>query len=44
MNKKTIGLLSLAITLAAIVYVAYNNIKNIDIDLFDMDEDIDIEE
>ena len=47
MNKKTIGLLSLGLALAAIAYVTYNSIaqlKDIDYDLFDIEEDIDIEE
>lgn len=47
MNKKTIGLLSLGLALAAIAYVTYNSIaqlKDIDYDLFDIEEDIDTEE
>jgi len=43
MNKKTIGLLSLALTLAAIVYVALKSFKNIDLDPFDFSDDIDEE-
>jgi len=44
MNKKTIGLLSLGLALAAIAYVTYNSLaqlKDIDYDLFDLEEDID---
>jgi hypothetical protein len=47
MNKKTITLLSLGLALAAIAYVTYNSLaqlKDIDYDLFDIEEDIDIEE
>ena len=47
MNKKTIGLLSLGLALAAIAYVTYNSLaqlKDIEYDLFDIEEDIDIEE
>jgi len=47
MNKKTIGLLSLGLSLAAIAYVTYNSfaqLKDIDYDLFDIEEDIDTEE
>ena len=46
MNKKTIGLLSLGLALVAIAYVAYNTLsqlKDIDYDLFDIEEDIDHE-
>jgi len=46
MNKKTITLLSLGLALAAISYVAYNTItqlKDIDYDLFDIEEDIDLD-
>jgi hypothetical protein len=44
MNKKTIGLLSLGLSLAAITYVTYNSLaqlKDIDYDLFDIEEDED---
>ena len=44
MNKKTIGLLSLGLALVAIAYVTYNSLaqlKDIDYDLFDLEEDID---
>jgi hypothetical protein len=47
MNKKTITLLSLGLALAAIAYVTYNSLaqlKDIDYDLFDIEEDIDTEE
>jgi len=47
MNKKNIGLLSLILALAAIAYVTYNSLaqlKDIDYDLFDIEEDIDTEE
>jgi hypothetical protein len=47
MNKKVVGLLSLGISLAAIAYVTYNSLaqlKDIDYDLFDIEEDIDTEE
>jgi hypothetical protein len=43
MNKKTIGLLSLGLALAAIAYVTYNSLaqlKDIEYDLFDIEEDI----
>jgi hypothetical protein len=46
MNKKTITLLSLCLALAAISYVVYNTLtqlKDIDYDLFDIEEDIDHE-
>jgi hypothetical protein len=42
MNKKTIGLLSLGLALAAIAYVTYNSLaqlKDIDYDLFTNDEE-----
>jgi hypothetical protein len=41
MNKKVVGLLSLGISLAAIAYVTYNSLaqlKDIDYDLFDIEE------
>ena len=47
MNKKTVGLISLGLSLAAIAYVTYNSLtqlKDIDYDLFDIEEDIDSEE
>ena len=47
MNKKVVGLLSLGVSLAAIAYVTYNSLaqlKDIDYDLFDIEEDIDTEE
>jgi hypothetical protein len=47
MNKKTVGLISLGLALAAIAYVTYNSLtqlKDIDYDLFDIEEDIDSEE
>jgi hypothetical protein len=47
MNKKTITLVSLGLALAAIAYVTYNSLaqlKDIDYDLFDLEEDIDTEE
>jgi hypothetical protein len=47
MNKKIIGLVSLGLSLAAIAYVTYNSLaqlKDIDYDLFDIEEDIDTEE
>ena len=43
MNKKTITLLSLGLALAAIAYVTYNSLaqlKDIEYDLFDIEEDI----
>ena len=43
MNKKTIGLLSLGLALAAIAYVTYNSLaqlKDIEYDLFDIEEDV----
>ena len=43
MNKKTIGLLSLGLALVAIAYVTYNSLaqlKDIEYDLFDIEEDI----
>lgn len=43
MNKKTITLVSLGLALAAIAYVTYNSLaqlKDIDYDLFDLEEDI----
>lgn len=46
MNKKTIGLLSLGLALATIAYVTYKSLaqlKDIDYDLFDIEEDIDHE-
>ena len=46
MNKKAITIVSLGLALAAIVYVAYNTLsqlKDIDYDLFDIEEDIDHE-
>ena len=42
MNKKTVGLLSLALSLAAITYIAYKSIsqlKDIDYDLFTNDDE-----
>ena len=47
MNKKTITLVSLGLALSAIAYVTYNSLaqlKDIDYDLFDLEEDIDTEE
>ena len=47
MNKKTVTLLSLVLALAAIVFATYNSfsqLKDIDYDLFDIEEDIDAEE
>ena len=44
MNKRVVGLLSLGISLAAISYVTYNSLaqlKDIDYDLFDIEEDED---
>ncbi len=44
MNKKVVGLLSLGISLVAIAYVTYNSLaqlKDIDYDLFDIEEDED---
>jgi hypothetical protein len=44
MNKKTIGLLSLGLALAAIAYVTYNSLaqlKDIDYDLFETDDEED---
>lgn len=46
MNKKTIGLITLALSLAAITYITYKSIaqlQDIDYDLFDIEEDIDHE-
>ena len=46
MKKKAITLVSLGLALAAIAYVAYNTLtqlKDIDYDLFDIEEDIDHE-
>jgi hypothetical protein len=46
MNKKTVTLVSLGLALAAIAYVTYNslsNLKDIDYDMFDIEEDIDHE-
>ncbi len=42
MNKKTITLISLGLALAAIAYVTYNSLgqlKDIDYDLFEADEE-----
>ena len=47
MNKKAMALVGLIIALASIAYVTYNSLaqlKDIDYDLFDIEEDIDIEE
>ena len=44
MNKKMIAIVSLFLSIAAIVFVAYNAItklRDIDYDLFDIEEDID---
>ena len=44
MNKKMITLISLAVSFAAIAFVAYNAItklRDIDYSLFDIEEDID---
>ena len=44
MNKKIIEILSLGLSLAAIAYVTYNSLaqlKDIDYDLFDIEEDQD---
>jgi uncharacterized membrane protein YebE (DUF533 family) len=44
MNKKTITLLGLMIALAAVAFAAYNSfsqLKDIDYDLFDTEEDED---
>ena len=44
MNKKVVGLLSLGISLAAIAYVTYNSLaqlKDIDYDLFETDDEED---
>ena len=44
MNKKNIGLLSLVLALAAIAFATYNSfsqLKDIDYDLFDTEEDED---
>jgi len=44
MNKKVVGLVSLGLALAAIAYVTYNSLaqlKDIDYDLFDIEEDED---
>jgi hypothetical protein len=41
MSKKTIGLLSLALSLGSILYVFYNSLKNLDFEVFDLDEDSD---
>ncbi len=35
MNKKTVGLISLALTLGAIIYAAYNSLKSMNLDLMD---------
>ena len=46
MNKKMITLVSLALSFAAIAFIAYNAIsklKDIDYDLFDIEEDIDLD-
>jgi hypothetical protein len=46
MDKKTITIVSLCVGLAALAYLAYNTInqlKNIEYDLFDIEEDIDFE-
>jgi len=46
MNKKAITIVSLGLALVAIAYVAYNTLsqlKDIDYDLFDIEEDIDHE-
>jgi len=46
MNKKIITLVSLGLALAAIAYVTYNSLaqlKDIDYDLFNLEEDIDSE-
>ncbi len=39
MNKKTVGLISLALTLGAIIYAAYNSLKSMSLDLVDTWED-----
>lgn len=47
MNKKTITIVSLCLSIAALAYLVYNTItqlKNIEYDLFDIEEDIDTEE
>jgi hypothetical protein len=44
MNKKTIGLLSLALAFTAIVFAIYNSfsqLKDIDYDLFETDDEED---
>jgi hypothetical protein len=44
MNKKNIGLLSLVLALAAIAFAAYNSfsqLKDIDYDLFETDDEED---
>jgi hypothetical protein len=44
MNKKMIAIISLFLSIAAIAFVAYNAItklRDIDYDLFDIEEDID---
>ena len=46
MNKKIITLVSLGLALVAIAYVTYNSLaqlKDIDYDLFNLEEDIDSE-
>ena len=46
MNKKAITIVSLGLALVAISYVAYNTLsqlKDIDYDLFDIEEDIEDE-
>jgi len=46
MNKKTFTLIGLLVALAAVAIATYNSfsqLKDIDYDLFDMEEDIDLE-
>ena len=47
MNKKTVMLLSIPISIGAAAYFVYNNLKDIDLKLdnmFDFDEENDFEE
>ena len=47
MNNKTISLLAFAAGIAIVGYLAYisfNQLKDIDLNLFDIEEDIDFEE
>ena len=47
MNKKTVMLLSISISIGAAAYFVYNNLKDIDLKLdnmFDFDEENDFEE